>query len=143
MSISITPTWMSSSAARANARAAVNVDLPTPPFPLRTRILCLIPERRAWRSGRSGSGPLGRLAHIDWFGQPLQLSAMPLLYQKRLKNWDDTLGRSPFPHSVRWHWKAYPTGHRMVLPMGDSSQQSSLKLGLDVGKFRRAGLFRL
>ena len=53
------------------------VDLPTPPFPLRTRTLCLMPERRAVISGIAGSGPLGVDEHIFWFGQPAQASPLP------------------------------------------------------------------
>ena len=55
----------------------VKVDLPTPPLPLRTRILCLMPERRAVMKGMSGSGPLGAVAQMDWFGQPAQASPLP------------------------------------------------------------------
>jgi hypothetical protein len=42
----------------------LNVDLPTPPLPDKTRILCLTEERRAVMRGMSGSGPLGAEAHI-------------------------------------------------------------------------------
>ena len=81
ISMSIAPTCTCSSAARAKDRAAANVDLPTPPLPLKTRILCLMVAKRAWRSGRSGSGPLGREAQMVWLGHPSQLSASPLTNQ--------------------------------------------------------------
>ena len=55
----------------------VNVDFPTPPFPDRTRILCFIPDRREVMKGMSGSGPLGVVAQMDWFGQPVQASPFP------------------------------------------------------------------
>ena len=56
---------------------AENVDLPTPPLPLSTRILCLILARREVIRGISGSGPLGVVAQMDWLGQPAQASLWP------------------------------------------------------------------
>jgi hypothetical protein len=111
MSMSIAPTWTCSSAASANDRAAAKVDLPTPPLPLRTRILCFIVARRAWRSGRSGSGPLGREAQMDWLGHPSQLSAIPLTNQHRQgMERVNTLGLIPCLRSARLRLPAHPTG---------------------------------
>ena len=65
MSVSIMPTILSGLLANAWPSMVVNVDLPTPPLPLKTRILCRMPDRRAVIRGMSGSGPLGAVAHID------------------------------------------------------------------------------
>jgi len=53
------------------------VDLPTPPLPDSTRILCLTAAMRAWTRATSGSGPLGVEAHADWFGHPAHAAARP------------------------------------------------------------------
>lgn len=74
MSVSISPTVESGFAANAWDNSEENVDLPTPPLPERTRILCLTSASRSVMMGMSGSGPLGADAQIDWFGQPLQAS---------------------------------------------------------------------
>ena len=66
-------------AARANASCAENVLLPTPPFPDSTKILCLMFRMRCSMAMRSGSGPLGAVAHISWFGQPAQAADLPAL----------------------------------------------------------------
>lgn len=50
---------MDSSAAKAHPNCAVNVDLPTPPFPDKTRILRFTVDMRCLMKGREGSGPLG------------------------------------------------------------------------------------
>lgn len=71
------PTVESGFAAKACARRVENVDLPTPPFPESTRILCRIWESRSVMIGMSGSGPLGAVAQICWFGQPAQASPWP------------------------------------------------------------------
>lgn len=52
-------TCTSSSAARAQPSPELNVLLPTPPLPLKTRIFFLTRESRSRISGRSGSGSLG------------------------------------------------------------------------------------
>ena len=74
MSVSMMPTILFGSEAKACASIVVNVDFPTPPFPLRTRILCFIPLRREAIRGISGSGPLGAVAQMVWFGQLAQAS---------------------------------------------------------------------
>lgn len=53
------------------------MDLPTPPLPLSTRILCLTPESREVMMGISGSGPLGAVAQMDWLGHPAHASLWP------------------------------------------------------------------
>lgn len=63
--------------AKAWDKRALKVDLPTPPLPDRTSILCFMAERREAMTGMSGSGPLGAEAHIFWLGQPVQESAVP------------------------------------------------------------------
>lgn len=63
--------------ANACARREEKVDLPTPPFPDKTRILCRIEARRAVIIGISGSGPLGAAAQMAWLGQPLHASPLP------------------------------------------------------------------
>jgi len=71
-------TWRSSSAAKAQANWAVNVDLPTPPFPLSTRILRFTVFIRSLIRGIEGSGALvAPEAQISWFAQPLQASDLP------------------------------------------------------------------
>ena len=65
MSVSITPTADSGLAAKACESREEKVDFPTPPFPDKTRILCLIPERRSVMIGISGSGPFGAEAQMD------------------------------------------------------------------------------
>ncbi len=55
----------------------MKVDLPTPPLPLRMRILCLMEERRVVMRGMSGSGPLGVEAQMLWLGQPVQAESLP------------------------------------------------------------------
>ena len=77
MSVSIMPTVESGFAAKACESNDENVDLPTPPFPDNTSILCRMPARRDVMRGMSGSGPFGAEAHIDWFGQPWQASPCP------------------------------------------------------------------
>lgn len=37
------------------------------------------PERRSAMAARSGSGPLGAVAHAAWLGQPAHASALPAL----------------------------------------------------------------
>ena len=64
MSVSIIPTVVVGEREKAWARRVVNVDLPTPPLPLRIRILWVMRERRVVMRGMSGSGPLGVEAHI-------------------------------------------------------------------------------
>ncbi|EZG03341.1 hypothetical protein H106_06825 [Trichophyton rubrum CBS 735.88] len=77
MSASMMPTVDCGFEANACASRAEKVDLPTPPLPESTRILCLIDASRAVMSGMSGSGPLGAEAHIAWFGHPAQASPFP------------------------------------------------------------------
>ena len=77
ISVSIRPTVAAGLDAKAWASMVENVDLPTPPLPERTRILCRILDRRAVMRGTSGSGPLGVVAQIDWLGQPAQEEAWP------------------------------------------------------------------
>ena len=78
MSVSIMPTAVGEGEEeKAWARRVVNVDFPTPPLPLRIRILWVIEERRALMRGMSGSGPLGVEAHMAWFGQPAQAEPAP------------------------------------------------------------------
>lgn len=55
----------------------MNVLLPTPPFPLNTKILRFTVSMRARTRARSGSGPLGAVAHICWLGHPSQAEALP------------------------------------------------------------------
>ena len=55
----------------------MKVDLPTPPLPLRIRILWWMEERREVMRGRSGSGPLGVEAQIVWLGQEAQAEPAP------------------------------------------------------------------
>ena len=64
MSVSIMPTVWVGEEAKAWASMVVKVDFPTPPLPLRIRILWVMEERRALMRGMSGSGPLGVEAHI-------------------------------------------------------------------------------
>lgn len=71
-------TWVCSSAANAHPSWAVNVLLPTPPLPLRTRTLRLISAMRARMWGSAGSGPVVTpAAHTSWLAQPLHASALP------------------------------------------------------------------
>src|SRR3569833_3311983 len=77
MSVSMMPMVRSGSVAKACDSSAVRLDLHTPPFPLRTRILCLIPASRAVMASRSGSGPFGGEAQMEALGQPAQASALP------------------------------------------------------------------
>lgn len=71
-------TCVSSSAANAQPNCAVNVDLPTPPLPESTSILCFTLSMRWRTSGRAGSGPrVTPDAHISWFAHPAQASALP------------------------------------------------------------------
>lgn len=67
--------------AKACASSVVKVDLPTPPLPLSTRILCFTSFKRAEMREMSGSGPLGAEAHIAWFGQPAHESAVPAAWE--------------------------------------------------------------
>ena len=55
----------------------MKVDFPTPPLPERIRSLCATVDIRAVIAGRSGSGPLGAVAQMVWFGQPAQASILP------------------------------------------------------------------
>lgn len=64
MSVSMIPTVESGLAANACDSSDEKVDLPTPPFPERTNILCFILASRSVMRGMSGSGPLGADAHI-------------------------------------------------------------------------------
>ena len=75
--MSIIPTIISRLDAKACASMVVKVDFPTPPLPERIRILCLIPDKRAFIRGISGSGPFGAVAHMDWLGQPAHASPLP------------------------------------------------------------------
>jgi hypothetical protein len=77
MSVSIRPTVEEGFDAKPCESIVLNVLFPTPPLPLRTRILCCTEARRAVMMGMSGSGPFGAEAHIAWLGQPAQLSALP------------------------------------------------------------------
>lgn len=77
ISISHTPTCVVGDCANAYASMEVNVDFPTPPFPERIRSLWTTVDMRAWINGRSGSGPLGAVAHIFWLGQLAQASPCP------------------------------------------------------------------
>lgn len=77
ISISQTPTCVVGDCANAYASMEVNVDLPTPPFPERIKSLWATVDMRAWINGRSGSGPLGAVAHIFWLGQLAQASPWP------------------------------------------------------------------
>ncbi len=52
-------------AASANASCAEKVLLPTPPFPDKTRILCLMFRMRCSMAIKSGSGPFGAVAQIS------------------------------------------------------------------------------
>ena len=64
-------------AARANASCAEKVLLPTPPLPDSTSTMCLMGARRAAMAARSGSGPLGAVAHAAWLGQPAHAASLP------------------------------------------------------------------
>jgi hypothetical protein len=75
MSVSISPTVNDGFDAKPCDSIVLKVDLPTPPLPERTRILCFTEESRAVMMGMSGSGPLGAEAHIDWLGHPAHESA--------------------------------------------------------------------
>lgn len=77
MSMSMSPTWAVSSRESARPSIADTVDLPTPPFPDSTRILWRIVDRRSAMTGKSGSGPLGAVAQLSWFGQPSHPAAVP------------------------------------------------------------------
>mmetsp|Transcript_6930 Transcript_6930/g.15936 ORF Transcript_6930/g.15936 Transcript_6930/m.15936 type:complete len:255 (+) Transcript_6930:268-1032(+) len=78
ISISRRPICMSGSwPDRDQASCVENVLLPTPPFPESTRILWPTHDIRSAITGMSGSGPLGALAHIFWFGQPAQAATLP------------------------------------------------------------------
>ena len=77
MSVSMSPTVCAGFEAKPCESMVLKVDLPTPPLPERTRILCETDERREVMSGMSGSGPFGAEAQIFWFGQPAQESAVP------------------------------------------------------------------
>ena len=68
---------VASLAAKAWASMVVKVDLPTPPLPLRIRILCFMEERRVVMRGMSGSGPLGVEAQMVWLGQLAQAEPAP------------------------------------------------------------------
>jgi hypothetical protein len=77
MSVSQRPTVDSGFEANACARSEEKVDLPTPPLPDSTRILCRIWESRSVMIGMSGSGPFGAEAQMAWFGQPAHASPFP------------------------------------------------------------------
>ena len=64
-------------AAKANASCAEKVLLPTPPLPDSTSAMCLMGARRAAIAARSGSGPLGAVAHAAWLGQPAHAASLP------------------------------------------------------------------
>lgn len=44
-------------------------------------------ERREVMAGRSGSGPLGAVAQICWFGQPAQASLVPAVVDSGPGQW--------------------------------------------------------
>lgn len=77
ISISIIAVCCDWSVEHAQPSMDVKVLLPTPPFPLMIRIFRLTLFIRAAMRGRSGSGPLGVLAQVAWFGQPSQAEAFP------------------------------------------------------------------
>lgn len=77
ISVSMMPMVLVWSEAKAWASMVVKVDLPTPPLPLRMRILWWMEERREVMRGRSGSGPWGVEAQMDWLGQPAQAEVVP------------------------------------------------------------------
>src|SRR5690349_2127530 len=77
ISVSMSPLVREGFDAKAKERSVLKVDLPTPPLPERTRILCRTEERRSVMRGMSGSGPLGAEAQIFWLGYPAHESATP------------------------------------------------------------------
>lgn len=76
ISSSATRNWASRANARANITATVV--LPTPPLPLKTRIICFTDDNRWPISTIAGSTRrVSPDEQIDWFGQPAQAETRP------------------------------------------------------------------
>ena len=92
-SMSSTPTSFSPTA-RQRARLAVTVDLPTPPFPDRTRILCFTPASLSAITATSGSGKLGPETRQESASASSQLIS-EYLPRHRFAGWDNLRKRQP------------------------------------------------